>query len=345
MDNPDDLMQQIVDAAAAAKASDILMARGKVAFRVHGEIHQTAFPMSGTLLSRIAEVATGKGLAAALDNPSGAADFSVSVNHHHLRINLYRWQGDYGAAIRLIPSSAQSPEDLGIPEHLLTHVLNAREGLILVNGPTGSGKSSTLTCFIEHLNGHRPINIITLEEPIEYYYKPKLATIQQREIGSDVENFPDAIRSALRQNPDVIVIGEIRDYPTLAAALQGAETGHLVLSTLHTHNVAATISRLVNMAPGDRKSEIRSVLASTLQFVVCQRLLKRCDEPGRVAAREIFINTPAMTSLIREGADHQIGSALVTHRKEGMLDWESAIKTLYQSGVIDHETFTLESLL
>ncbi len=347
MDNPSQLLAMIVEEAFATGASDILLARGVVSFRIHGDVTRTRFSLPDLLYNEISaaqgenrEADTPKAL---LENRTSAADFAITVGPHRLRANLYRWHGGLGGVLRPLPAIVDLPEKLGISESLLHHVLNLREGLVLVNGPTGSGKSSTLNCLVEHLNLHRPVNIITIEEPVEYLYLPKKATIQQREIGRDVESFSEALRSALRQNPDVIVIGEIRDNATLSAALQGAETGHLVMGTLHTNSAANTINRLVNMAPSTRQEEVRSVLASTLKLIVCQRLLKRCDEPGRVAAREILFNAPSIASLIREGADHQIASALLTHRREGMVDWASSLRTLYEAGLIDKATMMRES--
>jgi len=347
MDNPDPLLAEIVETAFAAGASDILMGRGRIAFRIDGEVMPTGFratdPLYDLILAAQNTAEETEKTRSLLYGEAGSADFAVTVGTHRLRANLYRWHGGLGAALRPLPSVAHSAEMLGIPESTLNYVLKARDGLILVNGPTGSGKSSTLNCLVEYLNANRAANIITIEEPIEYLYSPKSATIQQREIGKDVGDFAEALRSALRQNPDVIVIGEIRDDATLVAALQGAETGHLVMGTLHTGNAASTISRLVNMAPGHRQGEVRSVLASVLKLIICQRLLKRCDEPGRVAVREILINTPSIAALIREGADHQITSNLLTGRKDGMVDWGSSLRSLYEAGTIDKATYTRES--
>lgn len=347
MDNPDPVLVEIVEAAFTLGASDILMGRGRVAFRINGDVMQTGFRATDALYDFILAAQNAEEEAekarSFLYGPAGAVDFAVTVATHRLRANLYRWHGGLGAALRPLPSVAHSAEILGISESTLEYVLNARDGLILVNGPTGSGKSSTLNCLVEYLNANRAANIITIEEPIEYLYSPKSATIQQREVGKDVGDFAEALRSALRQNPDVIVIGEIRDDATLAAALQGAETGHLVMGTLHTSNAASTISRLVNMAPSHRQGEVRSVLSSVLKLIICQRLVKRCDEPGRVAVREILINTPSVAALIREGADHQITSNLLTGRKDGMVDWGSSLRSLYETGAIDKATLTRES--
>jgi len=275
----------------------------------------------------------------AIEGPDGAADFAITIDGKRLRANVYRWYGGIGAALRPLPDTAPDPDALGIPAHIPELVLRLQRGLVLVNGPTGSGKTTTLNCLIECINRHRADNIISIEQPIEYLYQPKRSTIQQREVGRDVSSFSEALRAALRQNPNVIVVGEIRDYETVQAALQGAETGHLVFGTLHTSDASSTVSRIVNMAPNTAEREIRSVLAANLSLVICQRLYRRCDEPGRVAGREILINNTAIASLIREGKDHQISSALTTHRKEGMNDWASSLKELYQAGLIERETF------
>lgn len=347
MDSHSDFLARIVEDALASKASDILVARGSVAYRIHGEIVGTDHTVDEALVEAIlASQADEKDFDRArmmLSGPEGAADFAITVNGQRLRANVYRWHEGLGVALRPITCTISDADTLGIPPHIPELILRLRRGLVLVNGPTGSGKSTTLNCLIECINLHRSDNIITIEEPIEYLYQPKRSTIQQREVGKHVGSFSEALRSALRQNPNVIVVGEIRDYETAQAALQGAETGHLVFGTLHTSNASSTVSRLVNMAPNSQQHEVQSVLAATLSMVICQRLYKRCDEPGRVAGREVLINTPPIAALIREGRGHQISSALTTHRKDGMSDWPSSLTELYQAGMIDRETFESET--
>ena len=323
-----------------------MIARNRIAFRIHGEVVRTEHPCKEDLFEAILKAQpSDRDTDAArqqLEGPDGAADFAMEIGGLRLRANVYRWQGGYGAALRPIPKVVSGHESLGIPSHLMEFVLKTQHGLILINGSTGSGKTTTLNCFIEHINAHRAANILSIEEPIEYLYEPKKSTIQQREIGKHVENFAEALRAALRQNPNVIVVGEIRDYPTLLAALQGAETGHLVFGTLHTHDAASTVNRLANMAPPSQQGQIRTVLATTLKMIVCQKLFKRSDRPGRVAGREVLINTTAIASLIRDGKDHQISSSILTQSSAGMIDWGSSLKLLYCAGLIDRET--LESV-
>ena len=346
MDNHKRLLASIVQDAVAINASDIHVAPSSVSYRIHGEVMPTGHVVDVDLMEAILSAQTdGRDIErarAALAGPEGAADFAVTVNGQRLRVNVYRWHEGLGAALRPLPQSVPDADILGIPTHIPELILRMQRGLVLVNGPTGSGKSTTLNCLIECINVHRLDNIITIEEPIEYLYQPKRSTIRQREVGRDVNSFSEALRSALRQNPNVIVVGEIRDYQTLQAALQGAETGHLVFGTLHTSDASSTVSRIINMAPSSEEREIRSVLAASLRLVICQRLYKRCDEPGRVAGREVLINNTAIAALIREGKDHQISSALTTHRKEGMSDWRSSLNELYQAGLIDRETFESE---
>lgn len=347
MDSRNLLLETIIREALAAKASDILIARNSIAYRVNGEVTPTTHRADDDFIEAILaaqyDPENVERARAAVRGPEGAADVAITVGGHRLRANVYRWHGGLGAALRPLPQFTPDAEALGIPSHILELILRTRRGLVLVNGPTSSGKSTTLNCLVECINVHRTDNIISIEEPIEYLYQPKRSTIQQREVGKHVRSFSEALRAALRQNPNVIVVGEVRDPETVQAALQGAETGHLVFGTLHTSNASDTVSRLVNLMPDAREREVRTALAASLRLIICQRLYKRADESGRVAAREILINNTAIAALIRDGKDHQISSALSTHRKDGMVDWGSALKALRDDGAITRETWASEN--
>jgi twitching motility protein PilT len=214
----------------------------------------------------------------------------------------------------------------------------SRQGLILVTGPSGCGKSTTVNCLVDHINQTRRDHILTMEDPIEFIYTPARSAIDQREMGEHFDTFAAAIRSAVRSNPDVIVVGEVRDYETARAVLQAAETGLLVFATLHTKRVYNTISRLIGMSPAEEKEDIRSTLANNLLMIISQLLLKRVGG-GRVAAREIMIQTDSTANLIRESKEKTIEGVLATHREQGMINLTSSLKNLYGNNLIDAQTF------
>jgi twitching motility protein PilT len=328
-------IEEIVREAGAMEASDILLSQNtQLFFRVNGEVQpQGASPDFISELSRLVPK-----LPEALKDKSGAADLPADIAGYRFRATVYRERTGISAALRFIPDKVIPADKLGIDSSLLGKVKACRQGLILVTGPSGCGKSTTVNCLVDHINQTRRDHILTIEDPIEFIYTPAGSAIEQREMGEHFDTYSAAIRSAVRSSPDVIVVGEVRDYETARAVLQAAETGHLVFATLHTKRVYNTISRLIGMSPVEEKEDIRSTLANNLLLVISQLLLKRAGG-GRVAAREIMVQNDSTANLIREGKEKIIEGVLATHREEGMITFSSSIKSLYGSGLIDEETF------
>lgn len=252
------------------------------------------------------------------------------------RANVYHQRGSHAACLRIMGTTVPTLESLRLPE-VITSLADKPRGLVLVTGPTGSGKSTTLAAMIDYINKHRAEHILTIEDPIEYMYTPGMSTIHQREIGRDVESFSAALRSALREDPDVILVGEMRDFETISAAITAAETGHLVMSTLHTTGAADTVDRIIDVFPPHSQNQIRTQLASVLQGVVTQNLVKRADGDGRVAATEILVGTDAVCNLIRQGKTFQIDSQLQVGMNEGMHTLNMDLKRLVDAGVITRD--------
>lgn len=267
----------------------------------------------------------------------GELDFSYSLpGRGRFRVNAYRQRGTVAMALRVIPYQVLTLQELGFPP-VVASLARQERGLVLVTGPTGSGKSTTLAAMIDLINSEQACHIITLEDPIEYLHRHKLSIINQREVGSDTQSFALALRSALRQDPDVILIGEMRDLETISIALTAAETGHLVLATLHTTDAPQTVDRIVDVFPPYQQQQIRVQLAAVLQGIIAQQLLPRSDRPGRVAALEILVATPAVRNLIREGKTHQLASVIQTGAKYGMQTMEGALRRLADQGIISPE--------
>ena len=327
----------VVQEALQKKASDILASCGNLYYRIDGKMVPQG-PAAG-LVDSILQLRPDLILRLADVSGSGAEDFALEIRGRRFRVNVYRARGTLNAALRPVPTEAPPASALGIEQRLLDRVLQAKQGLILVTGPTGSGKSTTVNCMVDYINQHRACHILTTEDPIEFVYTPKKAAIEQREVGSDVSSFEEAIRSAMRENPDVIVVGEIRDYATLKAGLQAAETGHLVFGTLHTRRVASTISRAITIAPGPEREDVRGALVNSLLMVVCQLLLPRANG-GRVACREIMIATAAILNLIREKNEAAIPSELSLNRKAlGTMEYNQALKILLDEGAITQTSY------
>jgi twitching motility protein PilT len=252
------------------------------------------------------------------------------------RVNVYRDRGAVAGAFRVIPSKIPTVRELGLP--LVLEDLSRRpRGLVLVTGPTGSGKSTTLAAMIGQVNNERSVHIITIEDPIEYLHTHKRSLINQREMGADTRSFAQALRHALRQDPDVILVGEMRDLETMALAITAAETGHLVFSTVHTNNAAQTVDRIVDVFPPGQQEQIRIQLSNNLEAVLSQQLLPRAGTPGRIAAMEIMIASPAIRNLIREAKAHQITSIIQTSAHLAMQTMDQCLRDLYQRGLITYE--------
>ncbi len=264
-------------------------------------------------------------------------DFSLAQGRRHrFRVNVYLQKQAVTAALRPIPEKIPSLEELGLPNSV-KELAKARQGLILVTGPTGSGKTTTQAAFIDMINNERACHIITVEDPIEYVHTHKRSIVDQREVGEDTTSFARALKYVLRQDPDVILIGEMRDLETISAALTAAETGHLVLATLHTNEAIQTVDRIIDVFPAEQQQQIRFQLSMVLLAILSQRLLPRHDKAGRILACEILRNNTAIANLIRDGKTHQVYSVVETGTREGMITMDRAVKKLYNTGKISYE--------
>ena len=269
---------------------------------------------------------------------SGQTDFAHAIpGVGRFRVNVFKQRGTVASVMRALPFEIPEPDMLGIPPEVVA-VTEKKRGLVLVTGPTGSGKSTTLASLIQVINRTRADHIITLEDPIEYLHKHDKSIVNQREIGSDTENYAKALRAALREDPDVILVGEMRDLETISTAITAAETGHLVLSTLHTIGADKTIDRIIDVFPPDQQQQVRIQLAAVLECVVSQQLLKRSDGQGRVAALEVLFANNAVRNLIREGKTFQIASIIQTSKRLGMQMMDDALYDLYMQRMVDGET-------
>lgn len=253
-----------------------------------------------------------------------------------IRANVYHQRNHLAASIRLLSSEIPSIEELGLPRSVLK-MSEERNGLVLVTGPTGCGKSTTLASMVEHINATRESHIITIEDPIEYVYGHKKALIHQREVGKDIDNFANALRSALREDPDIILVGEMRDFETISAAIAAAETGHLVLATLHTSSAAQTVERIIDGCPLDAQNRIRVQLANVLKGIITQHLIPRADGEGRIVATEIMINNNAVSNHIRENKAYMINNDIQSGFQIGMHSLQSDVQRLLQYGTISRD--------
>ena len=278
----------------------------------------------------------------------GELDFSYGIpGISRFRVNAYHQRGCISLAVRIVPTRIPTLEELELPD-ILKRIAEKPQGLVLVTGPTGSGKSTTLASLIQYMNMTMRKHIVTLEDPIEYLHKHGNSIIDQREIGLDTNNFANGLRAALRQDPDVILVGEMRDLDTIQTAITAAETGHLVLGTLHTSSAPATINRIIDVFPPGQQAQIRIQLASVLVSVISQRLFPTVDKKGRRSATEILINNAAVANLIRNEKIHQIISIMQTSRIHGMHTLEMDIKELVQRGIVSKETaepFLMEKMI
>jgi twitching motility protein PilT len=272
------------------------------------------------------------------------ADFAYSINKvARFRVNAYFQRGSVGAAARYLPPKIGSFAELGLPA--IMEELSCRpRGLVLVTGPTGAGKTTTLASVIDFINTNRSLHVITIEDPIEYLHNHKKSIVTQREVGSDTKAFANALRYILRQDPDVVLIGEMRDLPTIQAALTAAETGHLVFATLHTQDAAQTIDRIVDVFPPAQQQQVRIQLASTLQGIVSQQLLPTADGEGRVLVCEVLVPTAAVRNLIREAKTHQLATVMQTGRQHGMVTMDESLADKYRQGLISYEMAIAQAL-
>lgn len=271
----------------------------------------------------------------------GELDLSYSIQGiGRFRVNVFKQRGSNAMALRTVALNIPTLESLGMPP-ILKELAHKSRGLVLVTGPTGSGKSTTLAAMVNEINNTRSCNVITIEDPVEYMHKHNKSIVNQREVGHDTKSFANALRSALREDPDVILVGEMRDLETIAIAVTAAETGHLVFSTLHTIGAASTIDRIVDVFPPYQQQQIKIQLAAVIEGIISQQLLVRADGSGRIAALEIMVATSAIKNLVREGKTHQIDSAIQTGGKFGMKSMDMYLVDLYKRGLISYdETMT-----
>jgi twitching motility protein PilT len=339
-------VQQMLQAVWDRKGSDMLLTPGTPPIiRLDGTLHR----MEGWAPLTHADTEV---LFRALLSPRQAEvfaerkeiDFSFSwANLARFRVNGFRQRGSVAVALRLIPYQLPSFDLLGLPD-TVQDFARMKQGLVLVTGPTGSGKSTTLAAMIDSINSNRACHILTIEDPIEYVHRHKVAAVNQREVGEDTDSFPIALRSALREDPDVLLVGEMRDLETIQTVLTIAETGHLVFATLHTNDTAQAIDRVVDVFPGDQQEQVRVQLSNALSGIVYQRLLPRVQGGGRVAAYEVLVATPAMRNLVREGKTRQIRNLVSTGRRDGMQTIEQSLSHLVQEGAVDYASAIAVSL-
>ena len=329
-------LRQILTDAVAQNASDLHCLVGSpVTIRRHGEL-ENLYPDALTdadTLALVDEIATEEQKRQLWQR--GDVDISHELpGQGRFRINIYRQRRSVAIAARVIPGRIPTLRELEMPPILL-QMSRLRRGLVLVTGPTGSGKSTTVASLVQQINLERRCTIVTLEDPVEYLYEKRQSLISQREIGVDVDSFASGLRAALREDPDVIVVGEMRDLDTMTTAIQAAETGHLVFATLHTTDAVQTIDRIIDVFPAHQQSQIRMQLSMILQGIVSQQLLPRKGGKGRVAACEILLLNPAVRNMIRTGKTHQLNSTMQTSGRSGMQTMDMALEMLSMFDVID----------
>ena len=334
------MLDEILAQAVAKQASDIFLIAGlPVSYKCSGVIRREDAPPlkpadTAQLAAQLYERA-GRTEEALLN--TGDDDFSFAVPHlSRFRVNALRQRGSLGLVIRVVPFTLPDFRQCHIPDSVMAFAQFTR-GLVLITGAAGSGKSTTLAAMIDHINKTRSDHIITIEDPIEYVYQGRCSLIHQREVGADVRSFASALRSALREDPDVILVGEMRDYETISAAVTAAETGHLVMSTLHTIGAAQTIDRIIDVCPAGAQNQIRGQLAAVLRGVITQQLLPLAVGKGRCAATEILVGTDAVANLIREGKCYQIPSILQSGAALGMHSLNADLARLVSTGRITRE--------
>jgi twitching motility protein PilT len=331
-------IHDLFDLVAQEKASDLLISAGAPPIlRINGQLFRSR-------TDSLTPEDTERLIFDFLDDAQKARferdkelDFSLAVGRkHRFRVNVYLQKGAVTAALRPIPEKIPDLADLGLPSGVVD-LTKRKQGLVLVTGPTGHGKTTTLAALIDRVNNERACHIVTIEDPIEYVHSHKRSIVDQREVGGDTHAFKNALKYVLRQDPDVILVGEMRDLETIQAALTAAETGHLVFATLHTNDSCQTVDRIIDVFPGDQQQQIRFQLSMVLLAIVAQRLLPRSDQPGRVLASEFLMNNIAIANLIREGKTHQVYSVLETSHKEGMQTMDRAVKALFKAGKISED--------
>jgi len=329
-------IKQLLGYALESGASDLHLSSGSIPMvRIHGEMKKLQLSeMNDEVMHTILNEILNDNQKETF-NEKLEIDFSTSLEDRgRFRVNFFQQLKGLAAVFRTIPETILSIEELGVPP-LLSQLVEKEKGLILMTGPTGSGKSTTLAAMIDHLNDIENKHVITIEDPVEYFHNSKSCLINQRELGQSTHSFANALKSALREDPDVILVGEMRDLETIQLALTAAETGHLVLSTLHTSSAVKTIDRIIDVFPTENKSQIRSMLSESLLAVIAQKLLKTKSGTGRVAACEIMVANTAIKNLIREDKIYQIPSLIQAGGKEGMQTLDMDLQRLLHQGKIE----------
>jgi len=331
-------MKTLLRVANLNRASDLHLSVGRPpTLRVDGKLKRLNFPDLTPADMRILLYSILSGRQRTQYELEREIDFALSINDgSRFRVNAYFHKGNMATALRSIQSTIPSPTELGIP-HQLMRLASRTQGLLLVVGPTGSGKTTSMACMLDQINKTRPCRIITIEDPIEYVYEPALATIDQREIGADTHSFAAALKYILRQDPDVVFVGEMRDLETISSAITAAETGHLVMATLHTNDAIQAIDRMIDVFPPQAQSQVRSQLAASLLGVISQRLLPHASGDGRVAAFEVLVANYAMRTLIRDNKMHQAAGVMETSMADGMVTMDMALRELIEEGQITPE--------
>lgn len=332
-------MEDILRMAQEAGSSDIHLCPGSpLEFRINGElIPQTPEPLTPEFVTEVMRPVVTDEQLEQLEE-LGEIDFAFSLaGFSRVRANLFQERNIYAAALRILSSQVPQPQQLGIPQAIV-NLTNRKRGLVLVTGATGSGKSTTLASLIRVISERDSKNIITLEDPIEYIHPFRKSVVSQREVGVDTKSYASGLRAALRQDPDVILVGEMRDLETISTAISAAETGHLVFSTLHTNSAADAVDRVIDVFPPHQQQQIRIQFSGVLEGVIAQQLLPRVDGHGRFAAFEVMLANPAIRNLVREGKAYQIPSIMQTSRKEGMQMMDDAIMGAFQNRLITKKT-------
>jgi twitching motility protein PilT len=338
-------VDQLLDELWMAGGTDLLLTVGMPPqIRLHGEL--TSAPGRSVLAPEDTEAMLGELLSTEQSEVFAEGhefDFSFSWRDNaRIRGNAFRQRGYTAIALRMIPRDIPTMAQLGLPT-VLGEFTRIHQGLVLVTGPTGSGKSTTLASMIDEINTQRACHIITVEDPIEYMHEHKRAAVNQREVGTDTASFPDALRSALREDPDVLLVGEMRDLESIRFALTIAETGHLVFATLHTNDTAQSLARIIDVFPAEQQAQIRVQLSAALTGIVYQRLLPRVGG-GLIAAYEVLVADSAVRNLIKEGKTHQLRNSLLTGQKDGMVTFEQSLSGLVQAGEVTYDDAVARSL-
>jgi twitching motility protein PilT len=339
------MIDDYFDIIVQTKASDLHMQEGQPPkMRLHGDIQKIRDEVltHAEMQQMLSEVVGEKRWEKFVKTGDADCAYELSADAR-FRCNLHKQLHGYGGIFRLIPNKIATLEELKVPP-IIKRFANIKGGLVLVTGPTGSGKSTTLAALIDYINSSYSRHIITIEEPIEFVHNNKLSIITQREVGEDTLSFSDGLKNAMREDADVVLVGEMRDLETIALALTAAETGMLVFGTLHTNNARKTVDRMIDVFPSSQQPQVRTMLSASLRGIVAQLLMKKADGKGRVAVNEILISNSAVSSIIREGAVEKLTDVLISGKAEGMQFMDDAINTLLQSGVVNAQEAYMKAI-